>query len=99
MRIHKAANVMPLMNEEEFSALKNGIKKDGQLTPIILFEGKILDGRHRYKACRELKIEPIFSDEEFSGNPYQYVWSVNGQRRHLTDTQKAFAILEVGVRL
>lgn len=42
--------------KDGFEELKNDIGKNGQLVPILLRDGKIIDGRHRHKACLELKI-------------------------------------------
>ena len=42
--------------QEGFSELKNDINLKGQLVPILLREGRILDGRHRSRACVELNI-------------------------------------------
>lgn len=53
-----------------FKELMQDIDKNGQLVPIILREGNILDGRHRYRACKDLGLEVncvdvgIISDEE-----------------------------------
>tara|TARA_R110000851_G_scaffold60271_1_gene139313 strand:+ start:141 stop:905 length:765 start_codon:yes stop_codon:yes gene_type:complete len=41
---------------EGLNELKNDIVDNGQLVPIILREGKILDGRHRHKVCNELNM-------------------------------------------
>jgi hypothetical protein len=41
---------------EGFEELKKDIVKNGQLVPVVLREGSILDGRHRYRACMELGI-------------------------------------------
>lgn len=52
-------DVMPDMSEEEFEALKRSIEEDGLRHPIeITPDGTILDGHHRFKACRELGIDP-----------------------------------------
>lgn len=85
---HEYANLFPLMNSKEFKELKADIKEHGQQDPIVLFGGKILDGRNRFNACEELDIEP--KTKEYRGkNALQYVMSTNLKRRHLTDSQKA----------
>ena len=42
--------------KDGFDELQKDIEAKGQLVPIILREGKILDGRHRHQACVELGI-------------------------------------------
>ena len=39
-----------------FEELLLNIQSNGQLVPIVLREGNILDGRHRFLACKELGI-------------------------------------------
>lgn len=91
---HPHANVMPAMTAGEFLALKADILENGQHETIKLFDGKILDGRHRYQACCELDIQP--KTEDWAGtNPLEYVLSVNLQRRHLTESQRAMAAAEI----
>lgn len=41
---------------EGLEELKNDIVTNGQLVPIVLRAGKILDGRHRHKVCSDLGI-------------------------------------------
>jgi hypothetical protein len=38
----------------QFDALKNDIKMNGQLVPITLYRGKLVDGRHRLRALKEI---------------------------------------------
>ena len=86
--IHELADCLPSMPEDEFQALKNDISGLGVLEPIILLEGKILDGRHRYRACQELGIEcPVRVMTDAS--PGDIVMSLNVFRRHLTASQRA----------
>ena len=83
---HEAADAFPMMESGRFEELKADIEEKGLLVPITICEGRILDGRNRYKACRELGIEP--SMRTFEGDPWAYVWSMNGQRRDLVREQR-----------
>jgi hypothetical protein len=93
---HKFSNVFLLMNGEEFETFVADIKANGLREPITLYQGKILEGRNRYRACLRLQIEPQF--EEFEGDDadaYAFVISKNISRRHLkpADKKKAAADL------
>src|SRR5262249_34703483 len=61
-----------------------------QRETIKLLDGKILDGRNRYRVCLELGIEPRTEDLPPATDPLDYVLDVNLHRRHLTDVQRAF---------
>ena len=59
--------------------------------PIVVFEGAILDGRHRYEAAIKANVDPIFV--EFEGSREEaidYVTSENVARRHLSNPEKEF---------
>lgn len=91
---HPIGKRIPAMTGEQFLALKANIKDNGFLKdePIVLFEGKVLDGWHRYSACKELNIEPVyvqFLDFDIHDSPLSYVWSKNKVRRHFSATQLA----------
>lgn len=93
--IHPAAMDFPPLSPARFAELKANIKSRGQQVSIRLFEGKILDGRNRYRACVELGIEPGVSTEKLEGNPYWLAWSFNGARRDMSDDLRANVYLEV----
>jgi N6-adenosine-specific RNA methylase IME4/ParB-like chromosome segregation protein Spo0J len=86
---HEAANLFPLMNDEEFSGLVEDIRVNGLLEPVVLFDDKILDGRNRYRACLELGIEPKYLQYRGTHSPVEYVVSKNLHRRHLNESQRA----------
>jgi protein gp37 len=89
LEIHPAALIMPPMEDEEFSKFKEDILGNGLIEPLVLFQGKILDGRNRYRACRELEIDVWARKWEGGMDPVEYVASKNIHRRHLTKGQLA----------
>jgi hypothetical protein len=89
---HELANLLPMIEAAEFAKLKADIAKQGILIPIMPFEGKILDGRNRYKAAKEVghRFKPE-NFNEFAGTydqAHAFVVSTNLQRRQLTNAQK-----------
>jgi len=94
MESHRFADIFPMIEGNEFEQLKADIKEHGLLQPIILYEGKILDGRNRYKAVMELNL-PIKTIEYEGTKPLEYVISGNLKRRHLTADQRAVIAQEV----
>lgn len=91
---HEYASIFPMMSDTEFEALKADIQAYGLIEPIETYQGKIIDGRNRYKACRELNIHPTF--KEWRGSDVlAYIVSKNLHRRHLNESQRAM----VGARL
>jgi N6-adenosine-specific RNA methylase IME4 len=83
---HPAADAFPMMDDKRYKELKEDIAQNGQRSPVILCDGMILDGRNRNKACTELGITCV--TETFHGNPWAYVWSMNGARRDLVAEQR-----------
>ena len=62
--------------------------------PITLYEGQVLDGWHRYLAAQRVGVEPKFKD--FDGTLEEaraFVYGENLPRRHMTQRQKATALL------
>ena len=98
MRPHPYANLFPMMDSAAFAVLADDIKRRGLLHPITIYQGKVLDGRNRLKACRKVGVQPRFT--EFKGrDPLGHVVSLNLQRRHLTESQRAMLGLDILPRL
>jgi predicted DNA-binding protein (UPF0251 family) len=88
---HDYASVFPLISTSELESLANDIKKNELLEDIWLYEGKILDGRNRYLACKKANIPPRF--KEFTGSDaLSFVVSKNHHRRHLSIDEKIESI-------
>lgn len=97
MELHPFATMFPRLPEEEFAQLKNSIAQHGQIHPITVCAGMVLDGSHRYQACVELGIKPICSDLPDNMSAAEYVAAANLQRRHLTPQQRAALAIELGI--
>lgn len=89
---HPISQIFPMMNATERTELAASIKKDGLREPIMLLDGKILDGRNRWEACQEAGVEPSFEFYDYrkhGRSPVDYVMDKNAHRRHLTPAQRA----------
>jgi len=95
LKPHWMADLMPMMPEKEFNQLKEDISGLGQLEPILIFNGEILDGRHRYRACQELGIEPWVTEFDGGMSLSDVIRSLNVYRRHLTPSQRAMVAAEL----
>lgn len=92
---HPYASVLPMLGTVELNDLAADIQANGLRAPITLLDGKILDGRNRYKACQIVKVEPRFRDFNGEGDPVDFIVSVNVKRRHLNSSQKALVMAKV----
>jgi len=88
---HELANAFPLLTGEAFDELKADIQKNGQIDPVVMFEGKILDGRNRWRAMQDLGLAHKEIKLGKDVDPVAWVWSKNAVRRQLTVAQKALA--------
>jgi ParB/RepB/Spo0J family partition protein len=86
---HSLSDLVPgAMNEDEFNALCTSIKENGLARPITIHEGRILDGRERYRACIRVGVEP--RTEPYTGkDAAAFVLAHNLHRRQLNTMQKA----------
>jgi len=94
MEFHEYANIYRMLPDNELQSLADDIKAKGQLLPITSYEGKILDGRNRFRACAIAGLQPRI--EEYTGNdPIGLIASLNDHRRHDTANERAL----VGARM
>lgn len=88
LELHPVAECFPPMSEEQYASFRADIAANGVREPIWIYEGRILDGRNRYRACRELGITPMV--RIYTGDsPTAFAWSLNAERRHLSNAQRA----------
>lgn len=86
---HPAASLFPMMDQEAYELFKADIKENGQREPITIWQGQLLDGRNRLKACEELGIKPAKFELGKDIDPVSWVLSHNLHRRHLDTSQRA----------
>lgn len=94
---HPAANVFPLMGDDELRQLAEDIKANGLREPIFRDDDDlIVDGRNRWIACRladrhcgAIKFGPEH------GDPVAFIVSHNIHRQHMTPSQLAACAAEL----
>lgn len=96
LTLHPLTDLFPVMSEAEFSFLLRDIERHGIREPLVVVEGQILDGRHRWKAAKQLSLSTVpIREWSDSGDPLDGVVSLNLHRRHLDESQRAM----VGARI
>lgn len=94
MKFHEYAEIYRMLSEEEIAALAQDISEQGQLIPIVLYQGQILDGRNRFLACQKAGVTPEF--REYTGDdPIGQIAALNDHRRHDSPAERAL----VGARM
>jgi hypothetical protein len=94
LEAHPLAEEYPMADDHELAGLRRSIESNGIYSnnKITLYEGKILDGRNRYKAAKEVGHKFTAADFfEFIGTvekAEEYVYTSNSARRNLTEEQK-----------
>jgi len=91
---HKVSELFPLIEGKEFKELVEDIKKQGLLESIWIYDGKIVDGRNRYRACKEAGVEPSVRIWDGNGSLVSFIVSLNLNRRHLTKAQAACVAID-----
>ena len=98
LEAHELANLLPMIDDANFANLKVDIEKNGILEPILLFEGRILDGRNRYRAAKEVGRLSSGKFKMFEGSYAEaeaYVFSTNFLRRQMSAAQKQDVIFKM----
>lgn len=89
MKRHELSGLFGDMPKDDFAKLVDDIKRHGLQHPIITWQEQIIDGWHRYRACKEAGITPAFV--QFAGDDkkaLRFVMQENALRRHLNEAQR-----------
>jgi hypothetical protein len=95
LSVHPVCAIFPTMNPGDLIDLQNDIQEHGLLNPVIVHEGQVVDGRNRLNACLNANIDPVMQEwrDIYKGQQSlpDWIWSINVERRHLTDDQRVAA--------
>jgi site-specific DNA-methyltransferase (adenine-specific) len=90
VKFHPIADCFRLIEGRELDELVEDIRINGLHEAILLYEGQILDGRNRFRACRRAGILPRFAEYEGT-DPVGFVVSLNLRRRHDDESQRGMS--------
>ena len=88
-------DLIPPLNEEELKLLEASIVADGCESPLIVWNGVIVDGHNRYAICRKHEIPFAIQEKDFSSRDDAMLWMLRNQlgRRNLNDYQRGEMVL------
>lgn len=91
VEVHPAAEMFPEMPQEELNGLYESVARSGVRVPLVFFDGKLLDGRNRMRACimasiptEKIPKRTLSADVD----PYLWAWDANCSRLDYTPAQK-----------
>jgi hypothetical protein len=97
-KVHPAADVFPMMSEDELQKLGADIKANGLREKIKFRGSEMLDGRNRMEAMERVGIKVSRGphlEKLPAVDPVRFVISANIRRRHLTKQEQADLIVAV----
>ncbi|SHE67176.1 N6-adenosine-specific RNA methylase IME4 [Kaistia soli DSM 19436] len=93
---HPLANLFPLIEGEAFAELVADIAARGLEDPIVLHEGKILDGRNRFRACQAAGVAPRFTIFGLAAEPSSFMIRAALAGLPLTDHEMRLTPIDLG---
>ena len=83
-------NCLPPLSNEEYGRLEESLLKNGVISPILVWNGYVVDGHNRYALCEKHNIDFPVKEMSFSSKGEAIEWILQNQlgRRNLTDFQK-----------
>lgn len=94
-------DLIPPLNEEELKLLEASIVADGCESPLIVWNGVIVDGHNRYAICRKHEIPFAIQEKDFNSRDDAMLWMLRNQlgRRNLNDYQRGEMVLVLKNRM
>ena len=97
--VHPAADVFPMLDDDELAELANDISENGLQQPVVVAqvgeEWMLIDGRNRRAACKLVRVEPAYTVLDGVADIGEHILSLNIYRRHMTKGQRAMAVAKI----
>ena len=89
-------DLIPPLNEEELKLLEESLVADGCESPLIVWNGVIIDGHNRYAICRKHDIPFSIQEKHFDTRDEVMLWMLRNQlgRRNLNNYQRVELVLK-----
>ena len=89
-------DLIPPLNEEELKLLEESLVADGCESPLIVWNGVIIDGHNRYAICRKHDIPFSIQEKNFDTREEVMLWMLRNQlgRRNLNNYQRVELVLK-----
>ena len=89
-------DLIPPLNKEELKLLEESLVADGCESPLIVWNGVIVDGHNRYAICRKHEIPFAIQEKNFSSRDEAMLWMLRNQlgRRNLNNYQRVELVLK-----
>ncbi len=94
LKIHELANINHPITGHIYESMVNSIKKNGILKPIVLWEGRVVDGRHRLKIAKQLKLKTV-ACQNYEGSEHDLHEYLIALERHRHSNTAQLAITAV----
>ena len=83
-------DLIPPLNDDELTMLEESIVANGCESPLIVWNGVIVDGHNRHAICQKHNIPFAVTEKEFSSREDAMLWMLRNQlgRRNLNSYQR-----------
>jgi hypothetical protein len=93
---HDFAELFPLHDGKPLWELRDDITAHGLLEDIVLYQGKVLDGRRRQAACLAKDVPPRYAEFQGTDNEaLDFIFTKQLTRRKLTDAERVMMAAKI----
>lgn len=93
--IHPLAELFPSIEGAEFDSLVASIRSNGLRDAITVYDGAVIDGRNRQRACEIAGVDARYEPLPADADPLQFVLDRNLTRRHMTESQRGIVAAKI----